>query len=342
MKTKKAAGKENRAGSSLVPLERIMWFHRQVSAEVFPNATTLARNFGVSKRTAQRDIDFMRDRLNLPLEYDGDMRGYRYTQYVTEMPGLQFSRDEVLAIIVAERALQEYPSTPFREAAGSALRKLLTGIGGQLPFSVRDFRNAVSFKIAPGNPAATEHFRLLAMAIIARKEVTFTYQRPNRDPERKVVRPYHLFCNHGTWYLVGEYPGYVNDFRTFSLNRMHDVAQTETTFERVPDFEPEQMWKSQFGVWGGGRTETVRVWFDNFSAPYIRERFAPMQHVETPDEKGVTIEFQHEVHSDLVGWILSWGEHAKVLGPASLVSAMAASARGMAAHYATPPESAVP
>jgi len=50
--------------------ERFVWFDNQVRAKKDPNTTTLAEQFEISTKTAQRDIDFMRDRLNCPLQYD--------------------------------------------------------------------------------------------------------------------------------------------------------------------------------------------------------------------------------------------------------------------------------
>jgi len=42
--------------------ERFVWFDNQVRAQKYPNATSLAEQFEISAKTAQRDIDFMRDR----------------------------------------------------------------------------------------------------------------------------------------------------------------------------------------------------------------------------------------------------------------------------------------
>ena len=50
--------------------ERFVWFDERARLKAYPNATTLAEEFEVSVKTAQRDIEFMRDRLNCPLCYD--------------------------------------------------------------------------------------------------------------------------------------------------------------------------------------------------------------------------------------------------------------------------------
>jgi len=46
--------------------ERFVWFDDQVRAKEYPNATSLAGAFEISTKTAQHDIEFMRDRLLCP------------------------------------------------------------------------------------------------------------------------------------------------------------------------------------------------------------------------------------------------------------------------------------
>ena len=52
--------------SDRLKYERFLWFHGQIKAGRFPNAGNLAENFELSGRTAQRDIEFIRDRLDAP------------------------------------------------------------------------------------------------------------------------------------------------------------------------------------------------------------------------------------------------------------------------------------
>jgi hypothetical protein len=42
---------------------RYIWFIDRAGKEKFPNASSLAKEFEISRDQAQRDIEFMRDRL---------------------------------------------------------------------------------------------------------------------------------------------------------------------------------------------------------------------------------------------------------------------------------------
>ena len=59
------------AGSRVTrpPFLRMLRIHELLSAARAPNCSVLAREFEVSAKTVQRDVDFMRDQLMLPIEY---------------------------------------------------------------------------------------------------------------------------------------------------------------------------------------------------------------------------------------------------------------------------------
>ena len=44
--------------------ERFVWFDRKVRAKKYPNTTTLAEQFEISTKTAQRDIDMKEDAID--------------------------------------------------------------------------------------------------------------------------------------------------------------------------------------------------------------------------------------------------------------------------------------
>lgn len=60
--------------------------HEVLSANRYPNCRKMAAEFEVSTKTIQRDLNFMRDRLRLPIEYDETLFGYRYTRPVDYPP----------------------------------------------------------------------------------------------------------------------------------------------------------------------------------------------------------------------------------------------------------------
>lgn len=60
-------------------LERFIWFDQEARIGCWPNASTLACRFELSTKTAHRSIDYFRDRLHAPLEYDESCKGCFHT-----------------------------------------------------------------------------------------------------------------------------------------------------------------------------------------------------------------------------------------------------------------------
>ena len=91
--------------SDIPTLERIFWFHDRDLKGEFPNATNLASQFEICTRTAQRVVDFMRDRMDAPLQYDFSKNGYAYSDNSCELPSRMVYEDEILALPMAKKVL---------------------------------------------------------------------------------------------------------------------------------------------------------------------------------------------------------------------------------------------
>lgn len=61
-------------------VERIMWLHKRIKEGYYPNAVRLSERFGISHRQAQRDCDYLRNKLNAPVVFDRSRQGYYYTE----------------------------------------------------------------------------------------------------------------------------------------------------------------------------------------------------------------------------------------------------------------------
>src|SRR5438046_5226092 len=121
-------------GFSRPPLERMMRLHAALKARRFPNCQRIAAELEVSAKTIQRDIDFMRYRLGLPIDYHPQEFGFYYTEPVTGFPRIEVLEGEITALLVAQKALAQYKGTPFERPLNSPFRKLTAGLKDRVPF----------------------------------------------------------------------------------------------------------------------------------------------------------------------------------------------------------------
>jgi predicted DNA-binding transcriptional regulator YafY len=98
--------------ASRPPLRRLMALDRMIRSGAFPNARTAAEDLEVHSRTIHRDLDFLRDSWGAPLEFCPQRNGYFYRDADYALPLLRLSEGELVALFLAERAMQHYRDTP--------------------------------------------------------------------------------------------------------------------------------------------------------------------------------------------------------------------------------------
>src|SRR5579872_4577085 len=160
------------------PLERMVRIHHAIQSGKFPNASTLAREMEVSTKSIHRDLEFMRDRLGLPLEYDGRRFGYHYTETVSAFPTLQITEGELFALLVAEKALQQYRGTNFEKPLLSALKKMSASLPDTISLHLADWEQTISFRTRAEPVVDLKIFDALGKATALRQQLKLSYRKP--------------------------------------------------------------------------------------------------------------------------------------------------------------------
>jgi len=323
-----------RAQLSRPPLERMLKIHDQLRRGALINCTKLVSSLEVSRKTVVRDIAFMRDRLELPIEFDARIQAYRYTQPVTSFPTVNVTEGELLALLVAQRALQQYRGTPFHRQLEVAFEKLAGGLRDRISFSPADELRAVSFKNIGLGKTDLAVFNTLSSAVLRQEEVAFAYRKPG-DAKKvsRRVRPYHLANRENLWYLIG-FDLEREALRTFALPRIAEVVNTSRPFTRPPDFSPEKFFASALGVLGGAGDFRVVIRFTSAVAERVREReWHESQEMRELPGGGLELTLRLGALMEVEQWILGWGAAAEVVAPTELRASIREAITALAALY---------
>ena len=302
--------------------------HQALAAGSFPNASTLAREIEVATKTIHRDIEFMRDRLNLPIEFDGQRNGYHYTEEVSAFPNIQITDGELFALIVAEKALQQYRGTNFEKPLLSAIRKMEQSLPDTISLNLADIEQTISFRTRAEPILDLKIFDALAKAVSRREQLELAYRKPGqRQPEKRVVDPYHLANINGEWFLFA-YDHARKDIRTFVPARIQSVQPTGKTFERTQKFSLEKRLRDSFGVHSGEGEYEVVIRFNARVADYVREKkWHESQQLRELKGGGVELRMKLSSLAEVERWILSWGGDATVVRPRELTDAVKSAAQ---------------
>lgn len=312
----------------------MMRIHAQLKAGEYPNCRKIADEIEVSAKTIQRDIDFMRDRLALPIQYDPLRFGFYYTQEVTSFPSIEVSEGEIAALFVAQKALAQYKGTPFERPLRSAFRKIADSLKDRVSFSWSDLEDAISFHSAGASVADLALFETVSQGVMKSVELELEYRKLNsKGYEARRVRPFHIASLENQWYLFAE-DLERKDLRTFALPRMRNVCLTDTKFRRPANFSISKVLRGSFGVFEGGKKHRIRLKFDAFAARLVSERswHESQRMVEAKDGSAI-LEMELGGLEEIERWILSWGSHVRVLAPPQLRKRIGEQATAIAEMY---------
>jgi predicted DNA-binding transcriptional regulator YafY len=333
--TRFAMPKSPEIPQSRPPLARMVRIHEQFQHAKRINCSIIAELLEVSVKTAQRDIEFMRDQWNLPIEYDRSKHGYYYTHEVTEFPALRVTEGEIVSLLVAQRALEQYRGTPFENTLQTAFAKITSSLKDEISFNASEVMSGFAFRSVGTSRADLVTFDAVSRGIRQRREVTITYQKPaSTKAETRRVQP-HLLANiQNLWYAICFDPQ-KNDFRRFALPRIKSTRLENTKFERQAGFSADKFLANAFGAFGGSEDIEVKVRFDSFAATFIQERFwHPTEKFKALPKGGLEFSMHVPRLEEVEAWVLGWGGHAEVLEPPRLIEMVRNAGKMIAAQYA--------
>lgn len=321
-------------------LRRIMWIDQQLRVKrganaSLPNCRTLAQDYSeefesVSEKTIQRDISFLRE-LGVPIEYDRqpERNGYYYTEENVFLPAFHITESEIFFTCIADRALQQYKNTPLYDKLQSVFEKIQTLFPAKITVDPAWMNNVrISFVESPLRENDIKIWETISKALYHNQSLLIKHQKiqdPNLSTRR--IDPYHLLGREGDWYLLCyDHPREKSKggIKMFAINRIEYAEQLSTTFSMPDDFDIAE-YTGTMGIMREEKPYNLRIEFDTYCAPYIKERtWNTGQKIKENKDGTITFSSPRETtHKDhILQWVMSWGEHAKITSPKTLVEQM--------------------
>jgi len=313
--------------------ERFVWFDSEVSRKRYPNATRLASAFELSAKTAQRDIEFMRERLNCPLLYEPVRKGYYYEDETFSLPMMYLSSAELSSLLVARKLLQDISGGYMVDDIGSAVSKI-TSIIKKHAAKPEAMDEAMSFHLIEYNPAPEDIFRTVLDACLGRKTMSFIYSSPARaEAAERRIDPYHLFNYMGTWHVVGHCHTR-EGLRDFRINRIQSPKILEESFCLRHNFSFKEYFRSSFGLYKGKSSQQVVLRFTAEKARWIGDQiWHREQKVTIRDDGSMELNFPVADFSEIAREVLKHGAGVEVLKPEGLRQTIRAEAEKILKIY---------
>ena len=253
-------------------------------------------------------------------------KGYRVPEDYLLAPVTLTTDEAIMLILGSAYAAQNFDGR-YRAAARSAHSKLdavLPSEARERAFTLQDSVHLVP-PSAFGTPADDGQIQRVRQALVEERSIIATIG--SGDATERTMNPYGLVQKGATWYVVG----FDHDRSRVAHLRLQDVETvtlTNQTFERpdsyrTPPDGPDSLPR-----------ETIRVVFAAEVAPSVQ--VAPSLHVADREYTSdgrllLTLNVDHEL--EVLPWLLSWGQHVRVLEPRALRKRLATEARRIADQY---------
>lgn len=280
----------------------------------------------ISRATANRDIQYMRDRLLAPIVYDRAGGGYVYehpqdrdhphARY--QLPGIWLTSSEMHALLLMQDFLDQLNSPLLAEVLQPALKKM-EGLLGSLRRRPRDFRRRFRVLAARHRPVNDQIFRIISTAVIQRRKLELVYfSRSRGEILTRVVSPQRLIYYNSNWYLDA-WCHLREDFRSFAL----DAIRGATILGEKADDHPQEVLDERlgagYGIFAGRPDEVAVLRFGLPASRWIeREEWHPNQQITPLPGGEVRLEVPYSDPRELVQDILRFVPDVIVESPDSL------------------------
>ena len=318
--------------------ERFYRIDRLLRASPVAPFVKLQEALGISRAQLKRDLAYMRERLNAPIEYDRDTNGYRFGKPLAgpryELPGLWFSAEETHALLTMYQVLKGLD----REVLGPHVEPLLDrlrGILGAGDHSWKELENRIRLIPIGRRRSEAGQFGVVAGALMRRRRLRVKhFNRVNGALTQRGLSPQSLVYYRDNWYLDA-WCHLRNDLRSFSVDAFREAAMLDERAKEVPKAELEEYLSSGYGIFAGRKVEWATIRFTPLAARWVSaQRWHSKQKARTEADGSYVLEVPYANDQELLMDVLRFGPEAEVLAPPALRERAAAQLREAAARYA--------
>jgi predicted DNA-binding transcriptional regulator YafY len=299
---------------------RLLELDKRIRHGEYPNCLNFSADWEVSQKTVQRDIDFLRDSLNAPIDYDREKKGFYYTTTQWFMPSISVSEGDLVAILVAEKALEQYRGTPIAAELERVFSKITDLLPDKITVRPELIFNKFSFTTPPTRAIDMETWSTVVRGLVNQKWLSLVYRSPEMGiTPGRMIAPLHMANLQGEWYLFGKVEG-EDRVRQFSIGRIQSVKLTDRSFEPPTDFDPKTLLANTFGRFVlNDHNHSVRLLFNKEVATWVLEKqWGPKQVIRTRKNGDIELSFSAAGVYEVFRWVMAWGRWVTVLAPTEL------------------------
>lgn len=297
-------------------VERISAILIHLQSKQIVRGQDIAERFGISLRTAYRDIRALEE-AGVPIVGEAGtgyslMEGYK-------LPPVMFTKEEAIAFLTAEKLVEKFTDSSTYSIYQSALFKIKAVLKTDEKDHIDhmdNFIEVLSNSYLPHEKENNDFLQFLLKSINLRKKISMEYFAiHSQENSTREIEPVGVYLMANEWYLIA-FCLLRNDYRTFRVDRIKNLQLLQEDFSKEhPDLKTylKQVVKEKKDLHEIViRVKTEKMKFfgnQKYYNGYISEK-------EFNDETEMTF-----LCSSLEGfarWYMVFGDHSKIISPKSL------------------------
>lgn len=303
---------------------------------------TLLDELEVSPATLKRDLEYLRDRLDAPIEYDRFANGYRLGaglrgQTKHELPGLWFDDRELYSLLMAHQLLSDIDDQGTLSRHLQPLLERIHEMLGTSDTEAKAITKRVKIISAARRPVPGKFFELVGEALVKRRRVQMRYLTRGRgEVTEREVSPQRLVHYRNTWYLDA-WCHKSEALKRFALDAVEQATIVDTRAKEVPLKQVETEMDVGYGIYAGAKPQWATLVFEPQAAQWVsREQWHPKQRGRWLDDGRYEVQLPFADATELAMDVMRHGDQVQVLEPADLVAMVGAGHQRAAARYVKP------
>ena len=292
---------------------------------------------GMSPASVKRDLAYMRERFNAPIEYDREANGYRFgapgpgPRY--ELPGLWFNSAEVLALLTTLRMLGEL-QPGMLDGQIESLRERLRKILGSGDHSWQEVEKRIRIFQPERRAGDSRHFSAVAAAVLKRARLWVRHYNRKKDEEtEREVSPQRLVHYRDNWYLDA-WCHLRNGLRSFAVDAIRDAQLRDGRAKEISGTELDAHLGTGYGIFAGKKVQWATLRFTPQAARWVSaQSWHPDERTRIEKDGTYLLELPYAETPELVMEILKFGADVEVMAPQSLRERVAQSLAQAASRY---------
>ncbi len=319
--------------------ERLVKLQRLIEQKGVAPANYLMEKLEISRATFRRDLDYLRDRLGVPVIWDGEAGGYRIEPGTgadsrQSIPGLWLDEREIIGLLTVIDLLSDLELGSLIGEQVKPLRLRLEKLLEQGRFSVDEIRHRIRLFQIGSRQSATQFFQVVVHALMTRQRLQLKhYARHDGKVTEREVSPQRIVYYRDNWYLDA-FCHMRNDVRSFSIDALEDAIAVDKVAVSVNENVLREELESGYGIFAGKKRQVAVLRFTPFRARWVaNEIWHPDQRGETLPDGSYELHIPYSDDRELIHDILRQGREVEVLGPPELLTKLRAEIDEMKSLY---------